>query len=143
MFKYFLFLIFFTVSCSKEATPESALKDFVLHRMSSSQSKESILEMTTGKFQKSLQQMNDEQLKAFFKVGNIRRRSFKVLAKKCEAQTCELTYVLKYDQLDGGAQQYMLEVKKIAELININGDWKLSDIVDLKTYIEANSPLNP
>ncbi len=136
-----LALLLLVVGCTKESTPETALEDFINYRFQSSQSKEDILEMTTGPLYDKLNDMSEEDLEKFIDVKDLKKRRLKVLIKNCEADTCYLTYVLRYVKGAENPKDYSVEVKKIAQVNKVEEKWLLADVSNVKTYIEAKKEL--
>lgn len=136
-----VFLLLFMISCNKESTPESALEDFINYRFESGQSKEDILEMTTGPLYEKLNSLTEEELQKFTDVKDLTKRRLKVLIKNCEEDTCYLTYVLRYVKGNETPRDYSVEVKKIAQVNKVEEKWLLSDVSNVKTYIESKKEL--
>ncbi|MBC99627.1 MAG: hypothetical protein CME63_17920 [Halobacteriovoraceae bacterium] len=136
-----VFLLLFMFSCNKESTPESALEDFINYRFESGQSKEDILEMTTGPLYEKLNSLTEEELQKFTDVKDLSKRRLKVLIKNCEEDTCYLTYVLRYVKGNETPRDYSVEVKKIAQVNKVEEKWLLSDVSNVKTYIESKKEL--
>ena len=136
-----LALILLFAGCNKESTPESALEDFINYRFENGQSREDILEMTTGVLNEKLSAMSEEDLNKFTDVKNLSKRRLKVLIKNCEEDTCYLTYVLRYVQGKEAPRDYSVEVKKIAQVNKVEEKWLLSDVSNVKTYIESKKEL--
>lgn len=136
-----VFLLLFMISCNKESTPESALEDFINYRFESGQSKEDILEMTTGPLYEKLSSLTEEELQKFTDVKDLSKRKLKVLIKNCEEDTCYLTYVLRYVKGNETPRDYSVEVKKIAQVNKVEEKWLLSDVSNVKTYIESKKEL--
>ncbi|MCF8058028.1 MAG: hypothetical protein K9K67_01930 [Bacteriovoracaceae bacterium] len=137
---YLIFLLLI-ISCTKKSTPEKALKEFIEYRFSQGQDKEDLLEMTTGSLNSRIEDMEGEDLTAFLKAEALQKRRLKVLLKNCEDTKCFLTYILTYSQGSGNPKDFGIEVKKIAQLEKVGETWKLSDVSNVKTYIEAHKDL--
>jgi SepF-like predicted cell division protein (DUF552 family) len=45
--------------------------------------------------------------------------------------------------VDNDKATFTSEVKKIAEIVNENGNWLIADVSNIKTYHEALEPINP
>ena len=128
-------------ACNRESTPENALEDFINYRFESGQSKEDILEMTTGPLNEKLSSMSEEDLAKFVDVKDLSKRRLKVLIKNCEGDTCYLTYVLRYVQGSETPKDFSVEVKKIAQVDKVEEKWLLADVSNVKTYIEGKKEL--
>lgn len=144
MMKWILPLLLILVSCVDDNQgPESVLKNFIETRIGNVVTRELVLEKVTGKMKQSLENISDEEFKKFSDLRNINKGSFKVLSKSCQKNTCFLTYSISYDTNQNGEKTYATEVKKIAEVVNENGIWLISDVSNIKTYHESLEPINP
>ncbi len=140
----FLFMVICSVfiGCTKKSTPEKTLRDYVEYRFSSGQDRDDLLEMTTGALYDRLAEMEEKDLESFLEVDKLKKKRLKVLLKNCQPQECSLTYILSYSQGEGQPKDFGIEVKKIAQLIKIENSWKISDVSNVKTYIEAQKNLD-
>lgn len=134
-------LLFLIVGCAKDSTPESALKDFIQYRFESGQSKGEILEMTTGQIYQKISEMSEEDLEKFVDIKDLKKRKLKVLVKNCEEDICYLTYILSYVKGNEVPKDFMIEVKKIAQINKVDKKWLLADVTNVKTFIEAKKEL--
>ncbi len=144
--KFLLLIIVILISsCSRQTTPEGVLKDFVNYRFESNQDKEDITNVLHGIMKEKIEQMDQEELEVFLDVKSLSQRKFKVISKNCvNEEKCFLTYLIKYSQVaEDSDAKFNVEVKKIAELIVDSNSWKISDIRDIKTYIDSKSPIIP
>jgi hypothetical protein len=143
MMKWIMTLLFY-VSCVREnLSPESALRSFVESRMESVVTREFILERVTGKMKQSLENISEEEFEKFADLRNVKKDSFKVLSKSCQDKTCYLTYSVSYRTLENEKATFTSEVKKIAEIVNEQGQWLIADVSNIKTYHEALEPISP
>lgn len=143
MFKFICILALLTsFSCTKKSTPEGALKSFIEYRFDSSQSRDDLLDMTSGLLNENISAMNDEDLKKFLNVKDLKRRRLTVLVKSCEPTSCFLTYVLRYSQGSEKPKEFGVEVKKIAKIVKLGETWKISEISNIKTYIDSKKSLD-
>jgi hypothetical protein len=124
-------------------TPEAALKSMVESRMGKIVSREDVLEQVTSPMKESIENMSEEDFVKFSDLKNIERNSFKVLSKSCQEKKCFVTYSLSYTTNTEGKAKFTSEVKKIAEILNVDGKWLISDISNIKTYHESLEPINP
>lgn len=124
--------------CKKNSDPEAALREFIDYRFSSKQSFEGILERTTGKLFGRLSEMSTEDQEKFLKSDQIHKGKLRVNHRNCQPTVCYLTYTLGYKQGTSDKKDFAIEVKKIAEVVKMDNDsWKISDINNVKTYIES------
>ncbi len=144
MNKLVLIFLFALVACVEDKlSPEAALKGFVETRMGNVVTREDVLERVTGKMKQSLENISDEEFAKFADLRNVKRNSFKVLSKSCQERQCFITYSISYETLNEDKSTFSSEVKKIAEIVNENGKWLISDVSNVKTYHEALEPINP
>ena len=128
-------------SCTKKSTPEKALKEFIQYRFSGGQDKDDLLEMTTGGLNSRIDGMEGEELTSFLNSEALQKRRLKILLKNCEDTKCFLTYILSYSQGTGTPKDFGIEVKKIAQVEKVGEIWKLADVSNIKTFIEAKKEL--
>jgi hypothetical protein len=144
MMKSILPLLLMLGSCLKDSLgPESALKSFIDVRIGNVVSRELVLEKVTGKMKQSLENISEEEFKKISDLRNINQGSFKILSKSCQKNTCFLTYSISYNTSQNDQMVFATEVKKIAEVVNENGIWLISDVSNIKTYHESLEPINP
>lgn len=137
-----LVLIGLTFGCSKKNDPENALRDYVNYRFSTSQSKDKLLDMTSGELNLSIQQMTDEEYAQFSDVGRYKKGNLNIALKKCTETTCFITYTLKYQVMENDQKTIEAEIKKVAKLVQEKDIWKVSDVNNVKTYFDAKQPLD-
>lgn len=144
MMKGTLLFLFLAVGClNDDLTPEAALKSFVEARMGNVVTREYVLEKVTGKMRQSLENISDEDFEKFADLRNVKKDSFKVLTKACQEKKCFVTYSVSYTTQNNEENKYTTEVKKIAEIMNEDGKWLISDVSNVKTYHEALETINP
>lgn len=132
------------VSCIKDdLSPEAALKDFVESRIGQVIEKDFVLERTTGRMLQSFENMSDEDFAKFADMRNIKSESFKILSKSCQEKKCFLTYSVGYLTKKDDKTVTSSEVKKIAEMIQVEKKWLIEDVSNIKTYHENLEPINP
>lgn len=146
MIRYAFFILLTLVACVEDKkTPEAALKDFIEGRFGNVVTKDFIMERVTGKMKESLMNTSEDEMGKFLDMRNIQRESFKVHSQSCQEKRCFLTYSVAYQTRpeDKGKATFSTEVKKIAELQEVNGKWLIADVSNIKTYHEAMEPINP
>jgi hypothetical protein len=124
-------------------TPEAALKTMIESRMGKIVSRDDVLKQVTSPMKESIENMSDDDFVKFSDLKNVERNSFKVLSKSCQEKKCFVTYSLAYTTSSEGKAKFSSEVKKIAEILNIEGKWLISDVSNIKTYHESLEPINP
>jgi len=135
-----LFLLFLG-ACTKKSTPENALADFINYRFTGGQEKGDLLEMTEGPLKEKIESLEEKALASFLNAKELKKRKLKVLIKSCEEERCYLTYVLNYSQGTESPKEFGVEVKKIAQLERFDKTWKITDVSNVKTYIEGRKDL--
>ena len=135
-------LLFALVGCDKgPKSPEGMLKMYVNDLTSNEVSREYFEKYTTGPLLEKVQALSDEEFKEFIKIGKLKNAKIDISNKACTGITCNLTYIVKYDIVEAGKQQFKTEVKKIAVLEKAEELWKISEVTNVKTYIEGSSPI--
>lgn len=142
MKRWLLLFVFVLSSCiQEEVTPEGALKTFTDARLGKVVTRQFILERVTGKMLQSLEHMSEEDFQKFSDLRNVKKDSFKVLSKSCQEKRCFLTYSISFNTKNEAA--FNSEVKKIAEVLLVEGKWLIADVSNVKTYHEAMDPISP
>ncbi len=130
--------------CRSQNKPEEALKNYMSDRLSGRlTSRDAILTHATGKYWAAINALSDEEFKKFENLSQVKQNSYKLLSSKCTNDTCYLTYSVGYSTIENQKKTFSSEVKKVAELKMEQGEWKIADISNLKTYHESLEPLNP
>lgn len=133
-----MLIILSFLSCSKEEeSPENTLKNFIDASIGNVITREYVLSKVTGQLKQNYANMSDEEFASFSDLRNIKRNSFKILSKSCHENKCFLTYLVGYN-----SEQFASEVKKIAEISEVDGKWLIEDISNLKTYHESIEAIN-
>ncbi len=136
------FLLVLLIACVKdELTPEGALKTFTEARFGNVITRQFVLDRVTGKMRQSFEIMSDEDFAKFADLRSIRSDSFKILSKSCQEKKCFVTYSVSYKTKNEEAS-FNSEVKKIAELILVEGKWLIADVSNIKTYHESLEPIS-
>ncbi|MBT7766141.1 MAG: hypothetical protein HN730_03235 [Bdellovibrionales bacterium] len=151
MARYLITLIIFIFisACNLDNSPESALRTFVSNRFAGNQSREELLDLTTGKLHQQIKGMDDTTFATFTQTSNLDSKKLKISLNTCQEERCFITYTLNYlqDHKRGKNRKnksgYDIEVKKIAELHFIDGDWKIASVSNIKTSIDAKEPISP
>jgi hypothetical protein len=136
-----LCVLLISVSCTKKSSSEDVLKGYVKYRFSPAQSKDVLLEKTTGTLKDRISTMTEDEFKSFVSMGKFKMRKFVINLKRCSDDQCFITYTLSYDQYQDGQRKYENEVKKIAEIRKQEDGWKIADVSNVKTYIDSKEEL--
>ncbi|MDH5581764.1 MAG: hypothetical protein OEY33_07640 [Bdellovibrionales bacterium] len=140
---YLVLVLLAIISCSFDSGPEKALKNFINYSISDDQERSYYMENTTGNMLSFYNKLNDEEFEEVKKTGIERIKRIEINLSKCSETNCSITYTLKYTKDKGSENEADSEVRKIAELEKQEGIWKIADVLNIKTYIEAKVPLNP
>jgi len=127
---------------SSADSPEAAITDFVNARLDKMVSRSEVLERTTGKMKVSLEGMSDEEFELFANLKDYKKQSLKIISKSCQEKKCYVTYSVGYKQVKPSRNGWSSEIKKIAELMRIEGKWLISDVTNLKTYHESSESID-
>lgn len=142
--RFFLlpFFILLTSCLEDSKEPEAALKDFIDMRMGNVVTRTSLNDKLTGKMKEQLVKISDEDFLQFADLRNMEKDSFKVLSKSCQGENCSITYSISYKTKQNDKNVFSSEVKKIAELSLVSGNWLIADVTNIKTYHESLEPIN-
>ena len=124
----------------KAQTPEEVLREYITYRFSSEQTKEKLLEFTTGETSSKVESLTEDQFKSYINTGIYRLKDIKVVLKSCTENTCSITYILSYNRTQG--EPLLNEIKKVAELELVEGSWRIKDVSTVKTYFESEVPID-
>ena len=140
----FFLVVLFLVSCSySPESPEGLIKMFIKDTSTKSVDREYYERYTTGDLLEAANSINDEVLENT-KMANVKKAETKIINSKCESSKCIVTFIVDYTYQfkDEGTKSYKNEVKKIAEVEKVDGEWKIGSVTNLKTYIEAQEPID-
>ncbi len=137
-----LLLLLLTACFEGGNSPESALKEFVETRLERVATRDSVLEKTTGKMRLSLESMDEEDFQQFADLRQYRKESFRIISKACQEKKCYVTYSLSYRKAPEQKTEWTTEVKKIVEILWVEGRWLIADVSNIKTYHEANQTID-
>lgn len=141
--KILLALLFLAGCFDSGNSPESALKDFVESRLERVATRSAVLERTTGKMRLSLEAMDDHDFEQFADLRQYKRESFRIISKACQEKKCYVTYSLSYRKTpQAGSIEWSSEVKKIVEILWIEGKWLIADVSNIKTYHESGQAID-
>ncbi len=124
----------------KAQTPEEVLREYITYRFSSGQTKEKLLDFTTGETSAKVESLTEDQFKRYINTGIYQLKNIKVVLKSCTEKACSITYILSYNRTQG--EPLLNEIKKVAELEVVEGSWKIKDVSTVKTYFESEVPID-
>ena len=139
----FVFILAIASCMKNDLSPEAALKDFVDSRIGKVVDREFVLERVTGKMLQSFENMAPADFDNFADMKNIKIDSYKMLSKSCQDKKCFITYSVSYLTKIDDKAEFSSEVKKIAEMVQVENKWLISDVSNIKTYHESLEPINP
>ena len=126
-------LVLFIPSCFQQSGPSETLSKFVNYRFSQGQTREKLLEMTSGRLKESISAMSDETFKLFVEMP-IKKKSFKIIKAQCGELQCSISYLIKYESFQQGKKDFTVDSKKIAILKKEEGAWKIVEVSNIKGY---------
>jgi hypothetical protein len=137
--KLFLLLLL-SMACTKGVnTPEGVIQAFVQEITKENKNIDNLKNYVTGDFLISL---SDDPNALNEIIANLElNKNFKVkfLKSTCAGpDQCNITYDMSYDVVDqSGKVQFATQVRKVAEMINLEGQWRISTVANIKTVHEA------
>jgi hypothetical protein len=124
----------------KAQTPEEVLREYITYRFSPDQTREKLLEFTTGEISAKVEALTEDQLKRYTNTGIYQLKNIKVVLKSCSEKACSITYILSFSRTKGDS--LLNEIKKVAELEDVGGSWRVKDVSTVKTYFESDVPID-
>lgn len=140
-----LVLIFLVIGCSKDIkTPEGLLAKFTEDITTKKMDRDYYYKFTTGKMKESIEELSDEEFEEYRNFSRVKNAKVDIQKKNCSENKCALTYIIKYDYKASESKDndFKSEVKKVANLTNEDGKWKIEDVSNIKTYHESVKPIN-
>ncbi len=133
----------FVIGCDRGAkTPEGLIRMFV-NDLSNTQVEKSYFEKyTTGKVWDSVADLNEEDFNKFANHKKTKNAKVKILNKNCEIAKCTLTYIVSYSLSGANKSDFKSEVKKAAVLVKDGDIWKISEVANIKTFLEATNAID-
>ena len=117
--------------------PEGTLKGFIARQFSGNVSKSEILGDTTGALYNEYNNMSDELFDKIYKSNKYKKGKINIHFKKCNENRCSITYSINYTMGIKKGAGTEVEIKKMATLLKNEKDiWKISNIMNIKTYYE-------
>ena len=136
------FFIMF-ISCSPSPkTPEGLLKMVIKDVASKELEKSYFLKHTTGELREAIDSMSEEEVAKSDLLKSISGTRTKILNETCQGNSCSITYIVSYKSSKQPKVSFSTETKKIAQFEKMKDGWKISKITHLKTFHEANEPIN-
>lgn len=125
-------------SCRTKNDPESVLRSFVNLRFDGPGAREKIIKLTTGDLRELLEELKGEESKRFWDLDKHKKGNFKINIKNCQEKVCYYTYTMSYKQQSQNPESdYDIETKKIAKIEMVDKKWLISDVSEVKTFIDS------
>jgi hypothetical protein len=131
-----LLLCLFLISCNQQKDPKSLVRDFVKASFDNSISTEALKKFLTEDFFNNI--TNNEDFNKQKSKANL--VSYTDVQNSCTEAKCSVMYIVVFDQLDTDKKS-RVEVKKQAQLVKVGEEWLISDVQNIKTFIEAKDPI--
>src|SRR5690606_3154082 len=93
-----------------------------------------IEDMFAGELLESYRSVEEVDFNDFADMSNYKKKKVKILTKNCTANICHITYALTYGVYENNKEKFETTVKKIADLQNFDGRWKITRIKNVKTH---------
>lgn len=142
-----LAIIVVAAGCSKsvdKASPQGTLSDYVSRSFGakSAGDKSRLIELTTGQVRDALQELDEAAFKASFIDTKKEFVSLKIRdERKLEENKYSITYELTYTHASGDSKDKITN-KKHAIFVNDGGKWLITEVRNLKTFIEHQSEMS-
>ena len=137
-------IVLFSSGCKREVDPEVFLINAIEQLIETKQSKEYLLSISTGELLEHIKNSPTEEIEKYLDLSNYKKRKVKINHKECINDKCSINYSLAFDiKSPQGMVNTEAEVRKLAELVRIDGGWKLSDITNIKTFYNSKEALSP
>lgn len=138
-----LTILVILLSCTKSAnTPEGLLKMYVNDITSSKVDKDYYLKYTTGRLKESISSMSDEEIESLSKASKLSKVRVEIVKSLCQEVKCSITYIISYKSETSDSVTFSTEVKKIAQLVKEEEQWKIESVVNSKTYHESEKAID-
>lgn len=138
-----LLLLAIVVSCSKgPSTPEGLIEMYVSDVTTKSMTKSYFEKYTDGDLWESISSLSEEEFSKFTTLKKVKNAKVQIANKDCSANNeCRLTYVVKYSISGDDKSNFNSEVKKVADVRQVDGNWKIFKVSNIKTFVDSNTPL--
>ena len=140
--KILLMTLLVLASCTKgENSAKGALQSLANAFEEKNVSKEFLLSKTTGKLNQEIQDSNDSEWENYFGTGIAGPYKIYFEQETCNKIQCVVTYIVKYKQASEDKENSQIEVKKVATVVLVDGNWLVAEITNIKTHIENKNDL--
>lgn len=136
--------IFIFVGCQRDHTPESDLRSYVNYASSGNATKAGFIERSTGDLRATLETMDEEQFETFAEqMKHSVQKDFDINKTNCQELKCFITYTIEYEAESDEKPIYRVDVRKVAEMVKEDEEWKIASVENVKSYYEGSSELSP
>lgn len=111
-------------------------------RFQANTSFDDLLKQTTGELEGNLKSLSEEDRAKFEQTSQFKKKSLKILSRDCNDKKCKISYIISYERKSEG-NPYNAEIRNIAQLSLIEGDWKIESVGGLKSYFESKKDIEP
>ena len=140
--RYYFLLLVVCISCTKgPSTPEGLIEMYISDLMTKDVDKDYFEKYTGGKLWESVADLSEEDFKKFINIKKVKNPKIEISNKSCRDNSCTLTYIIKYDLLGENDKSFKSEVKKIAILKEIEKNWKIFEVTNVKTFVDSKTPI--
>ena len=132
-----LMLLLILLGCSTKNSPEECLTKFVTKRFAGESNKRGLLKYLSGPVYKQVNEMSSDEFETFIDFSKRKLNKLDIELKKCEENSCNVTYTISYNVKEKAGIQHKVEVKKIAKIDLFDDGWRIVNISNVKSFIEA------
>ena len=134
----YVVLLLILLSCKQNKGPEDSLRDYIKYTVSGSVTKQGFLDRSAGTLYTQLEMMNNEDFESYAsEMSHVDKNKIRVNSSNCEQDRCSITYTVFYKAKSSEVEIYDIEVRKNAEMLRIDDEWKLSSITNLKSHYDG------
>ena len=137
----FIIVALSITSCFKEKGAEETLTTFIKERFNGSLDRNEMGDYLSGQMRESIMAMEEDDFEKFSDLSKFKKKIFKITHANCSEAKCFITYLISYDQYGEKVKDYRVDNKKIAEMVKVETSWKIENVTNVKTYIDAENAL--
>ncbi len=147
MMKYLLVLFILLSGCNRnDESPEFIIREVVKLQFKNEMTKGSLNSFFSSELVNEFEQLGPEVFSQAFSMQKKRLTNLKIESEKCTDLTCSLIYIINYKEIDdSGKESSEISVKKLAQFKKVDSKskaWRISNLSDLKTYIDFKEELS-
>lgn len=137
-------VVFGCTQNTQKDSPQKTLSEYVARSFAikSLEDKAKLLELTTGEVKTTLEKLDENSFRHYFIDGKKQFIALKVRdERKLDAERYSITYELTYVN-DSSESKDKVTNKKHALFVSQNGKWVISEVRNLKTFIEHQNEMS-